>query len=101
MNILALKEDNILAVTDEAVGALDKMLAEAETSESQALRLTAEQEGQYRFTLDEKREGDQVVASGDRPLLLIANDIAQELDGVALEFVDAPDGGQLRLAKAS
>lgn len=90
----------ILAVTDEAVGALNEVLEQADSSEDQTLRLVEDQ-GQYRFTLDEEREGDQVIKNGERPVLVIASEVSQSLEGVALEFADAPDGGQLRLAKAS
>lgn len=90
----------ILAVTDEAVGALTEALEQADSDDDRTLRLVQD-EGQYRFTLDEEREGDQVIKSGDRPVLVVATEVSQSLDGVALEFADAPDGGQLRLAKAS
>jgi Fe-S cluster assembly iron-binding protein IscA len=94
------EEAVILQVTDDALGALTEVLDQAEPEDGRTLRLVSE-EGEYRFTLDERREGDQVVTSGDRELLVIADDVSESLDGVALEYVDSPEGGRLRLAAAS
>jgi hypothetical protein len=88
-------------VTDEATRALSEILEDAGSADDQALRLVAEEDGRYSFALDEPRDGDQVVADGERSVLLIADDLAASLDGIRLELTPGVDGGELRLAPAS
>ncbi|MEX2446697.1 MAG: hypothetical protein WD734_05090 [Dehalococcoidia bacterium] len=86
----------MLNVTPAAVEQLSEMLERTEAGDSQGIRL-AENQGELGLRIDEPQEGDQVVAAGERTLLLIDPDLSSALDGATLDAVDMPEGPQLTL----
>lgn len=89
----------MLSVTDKAAAALHESLEASTTEESQALRLTRTAEG-LALSLDEQREGDQVVQHDDRTVLVIEEEISSALAGATLDATETPEGPRLVLQSA-
>lgn len=87
----------MIRVTESALDALAQTLETNEVQEDQALRLARSGEGSFGLAIDDQREGDQVVAKDERPVLLIDGEISNQLDGVTLDLVESPQGRQLAL----
>jgi hypothetical protein len=87
----------MLAVTDSARDVLEQILANSDPAQEQALRLTRNADDEFGLALDEQRDGDQVVSSGDQPVLLVEHSLADELQGVMLDASQMPDGPSLRM----
>jgi Fe-S cluster assembly iron-binding protein IscA len=90
----------MLNVTDAAVEQLSEMLEHTEADGAQCVRLVANQ-GELELQVDTPREGDQVVAADERPVLLVDADLWSALDGATLDAVDTSEGKQLTLIGAS
>lgn len=86
----------MLYVTDAAVDELRGMLEQTEAGNSQGMRLV-HNEGELGLQLDSPQAGDQVIAKGERPVLLIEPNLSTALDGATLDAVDMPEGRQLTL----
>lgn len=90
----------MLNVTEKAVDVLATTLEESDASDEQSLRLARAPEGQFSLAIDEEREGDQVVKQGERPVLLVEDEISRALDGAILDAVGSPAGQRLALRMA-
>ena len=95
-----------VTVTEAAAGELRKALAEAsslaETSSEggEVLRLVAQpDEGGFALGLDQVREGDEVVESGDERVLVIASDLAETLEGVVIDVEETEEGQRLTIRR--
>ncbi|MEX2374043.1 MAG: hypothetical protein WD942_00435 [Dehalococcoidia bacterium] len=86
----------MLQVTEAAVEQLNELLENADAGESQGIRLVQNEAG-VALQIDLPQEGDQVVAAGDRPVLLIGPELSTALDGATLDTVETPEGNQLKL----
>lgn len=87
----------MLSVTEQAADVLTKTLETNEIPEGQGLRLARNAAGEFGLAVDERREGDQVVASGEREVLFVESEISDALDGAVLDIAEAPDGARLAL----
>lgn len=81
----------MLNVTGAAIEQLNDILDRTNGTESQGIRLI-ENGGELRLQLDTPQTGDQVVAAGDRPVLLVDPDLSSALDGATLDAVVGPGG---------
>lgn len=86
----------MLNVTDNAAALLHESLDASKAEESQVLRLTRAAEG-LALTLDEEREGDQVVEHDDCKVLVIESQIAEAMHGATMDAVETPEGRRLFL----
>lgn len=86
----------MLNVTDAAIEQLTEMLDQADVDAAQGIRLIEDQ-GEVGLRVDAPQEGDQVVSTGERPVLLIEPRLSAALDGATLDATDMPEGKQLTL----
>jgi Fe-S cluster assembly iron-binding protein IscA len=86
----------MLNVTDKAAALLHDSLEVSKNSEEDVLRLTRSGQG-LALTLDEEREGDQVVLHDEQKVLVIQPEIAQALNGATIDAVNTPDGERLAI----
>lgn len=84
----------MINVTTDAAAVLGQSLATTEADESQALRLEKSQDG-LALTLDQEREGDQVVRHEERTVLVVDQSISDSLDGATIDVTDTPEGKRL------
>ncbi|MEX0785713.1 MAG: hypothetical protein WD939_03660 [Dehalococcoidia bacterium] len=84
----------MLTVTDKAAATLKEALEANSSEESQVLRLAPSPEG-FGLAMDEERDGDHVVEHDDRKVLVVAEDVAQALDGATVDSVETPEGQRL------
>jgi Fe-S cluster assembly iron-binding protein IscA len=86
----------VVAVTDRAAKVLREVQQESEAE--QALRIVGAQ-GSYQLTFDQEREGDQVVESEGKAVLLIASDVAESLTNATVDCKQGPDGVRFFLSR--
>jgi len=84
----------MLTVTEKAAVTLRDTLDAESDEEAHVLRLAASAQG-FGLTMDEERDGDQVVTHDERKVLVIAHDVVQALDGATVDAVDTPEGQRL------
>lgn len=84
----------MLTVTDKAAATLRDTIDANTSEEAQVLRLALSDQG-FGLTMDEERDGDQIVTHEERKVLVIGQDVAQALDGATVDAVDTPEGQQL------
>lgn len=89
----------MLTVTKAAVEQLSEMLEQTDAASSQGIRLV-HNDGQLGLQVDAPQQGDQIVADGERPVLLIEPNLSLALDGATLDAVEMSDGKQLTLVGA-
>lgn len=87
----------MLSVTEQAADVLTKTLESNDVPDGQGLRLARNAAGEFGLAVDEKRDGDQIVASSEREVLFVDEDVSQALDGAVLDVTEAPDGTRLAL----
>jgi Fe-S cluster assembly iron-binding protein IscA len=90
------KEEVVVTVTEQAAKILGEVQSEGEAEK--ALRIVSAQDG-YQLTFDEEREGDQVVESEGKAVLLIANDVAESLADATIDCEQGPEGVRFFLSK--
>jgi Fe-S cluster assembly iron-binding protein IscA len=88
-----------MRVTARAAQELKHILEAHATEAEQILRLAPEPGGQLILTLDQAREGDEVVESEGSKVLAVGENIAWALESVVLDCVDTPQGPQLTLSR--
>lgn len=85
----------MLAVTDRAMAVLEGALEQNRASDTDLLRIT-EVDGEARLTVQSQQPGDQlIVGSSNTPVLAIAQDMSNALDGLTLDIDEAPTGVRL------
>jgi len=94
------EEAAMLKVTDAAVEQLNAMLENANTEQSQGIRLIESESG-LGLQIDMPQPGDQIVGGEERPVLIVAPDLSDALDGALLDTVSTPDGNQFKLVGAA
>lgn len=83
-----------LAVTVPAARKLREAIESETTDANQAFRLSCSPEtGQLRMVLGTALTGDRVVTSQDFNILFISPEALKLLEGVVVDYKDAPDGG--------
>ena len=92
----------MLRVTVEAKEKLELALQESTKDPEVAVRVFASpsKPGKYGFTFGKEKEGDQVVKSKEGvKVLLIQSDLAQELEGMILDYQVTPQGEGFTILK--
>lgn len=89
----------MVTVTDRATEELRNILANAAPQPGQALRLVPSREGGLGLGLDEEREGDEIVKSGDEKILLVSSGIAEALDEATIDVQDSEEGPKLVISR--
>lgn len=84
----------MLTVTEKAAATLRDTIDANTSEEAQVLRLASSAQG-FGLTMDEERDGDQVVTHEERKVLVIAEDVVQALDGATVDAVETPEGQRL------
>jgi Fe-S cluster assembly iron-binding protein IscA len=87
----------MLNVTDRAVDLLARTLDETEAGDEQGFRIIRTSPGELGLTIDEVKEGDQVIRQEARPVLLVESWISDALDGATLDLSEDQNGASLML----
>ena len=87
----------MLSITEQAADVLTKTLESNDIPDGQGLRLARNAAGEFGLAVDEKRDGDHIVAASEREVLFVDQDVSQALDGAVLDVTEAPDGTRLAL----
>jgi Fe-S cluster assembly iron-binding protein IscA len=86
----------MLTVTDRAAQLLKDLQDAQEERGDKVLRLVNRGDG-FELGLDESREDDQIVQSGETNVLLIGADVCEFLGEATIDCVDTPGGPRLTL----
>ena len=89
----------MLTVTDSAKLELKRMLLEHVDDPEIGLRLTLEPPRQFGLTLDREGVGDLVTEHEGAKVLLVAPELAAQLDEITIDTKDTPDGPRLVISK--
>ncbi len=89
----------MLTVTDSAKLELKRMLLEHIDDPEIGLRLTLEPPRQFGLTLDREGVGDLVTEHEGAKVLLVAPELAAQLDEVTIDARDTPEGPRLIISK--
>jgi Fe-S cluster assembly iron-binding protein IscA len=86
----------MVTVTDQAAKILSEVQKESEAE--QTLRIVSAPGG-YQLAFDEERDGDQVVESEGKAVLLIGNDVAESLANATIDCEKGPEGVRFFLSR--
>lgn len=89
----------MLTVTEKAAEELKSTLDAVEPEDGQILRLIYDQSSGFGLTLDEEQEGDQIVESAGKKVLLIGSDLADAVDGATIDVRDTDEGPRLTISR--
>ena len=83
----------MLYVTEQALAALAAMREDLEASAGESILLYLEEDGNLGLALAEIEEGDRVIERDGRVVVIVAEDLAEALDGMTLDvaFNEAGD----------
>ncbi|MFO8009509.1 MAG: iron-sulfur cluster assembly accessory protein [Dehalococcoidia bacterium] len=82
----------MIAVTENAKQALKTLLDGNTDTEEAGLRMVRTEQGQLSLVLDMEKEGDQIVEHSESKILMVDDQLAQELEGITLDFQQSPEG---------
>jgi len=88
----------MLTVTDKAVQYLRETLSRKEEGTPTAFRIANTEEG-YQLTLDEAKEGDQVLEHEGENYLLLDTEVGEALSNATLDVQESPQGPRLALSE--
>jgi len=91
------KESAMLDVTPTACEAISDMLAQGNAPEDVALRLATQEGGALGLSPDRETPSDTSFAHGDRTVLVVDEQLANDLDGRVLDATATDAGVQLTL----
>jgi Fe-S cluster assembly iron-binding protein IscA len=83
----------MLYVTDRALTALSAMRAASDAQEGETILLYLEEDGSLGLALAELEEGDNVIEQDGQVVVIVAEDLAQALDGMTLD-VEVSENGE-------
>jgi Fe-S cluster assembly iron-binding protein IscA len=86
----------MVTVTEHAAQLLKDIQEGHELSASKVLRLVNRAHS-YEFAFDERRDGDQIVQSGDTDVLLVGTDVCELLGEATIDCHDTPAGPRFTL----
>ena len=86
----------MVTVTERATQLLKEIQEGHEESATKVLRLMNRGDS-YELAFDERREGDEIVQSGDTDVLLVASDVAEVLGDATIDCQDTPAGPRFTL----
>jgi Fe-S cluster assembly iron-binding protein IscA len=87
----------MLTVTEHAAQLLKEIQEGHEESTSKVVRLV-NRDDRFEFAFDERREGDQVIQSGDADVLLVGTDVSELLGDATIDCQDTPSGPRFTLS---
>ncbi len=88
----------MLTVTDMAAHYLRETLSRKEEGTPGAFRIANSEEG-YQLTLDETKEGDQVLEHEGENYLLLDTEVGEALSNATLDVQETPQGPRLALSE--
>ncbi len=86
----------MVTVTEHAAQLLKEIQEGQEESAGKVLRLV-NRGGKFELAFDERREGDEIIQSGDTDVLLVATDVAELLGDATIDCQDTPSGPRFTL----
>lgn len=89
----------MMTVTESAKLELKRMLLDHVDDPEIGLRLTLEPPRQFGLTLDREGVGDLVTEYEGAKVLLVAPELAAQLDEITIDTKDTPDGPKLVISK--
>lgn len=88
-------------VTTEASELLKSLLEHSSATPGQTLRLIAKGGGQLGLSLDDVRDGDEIVEVSGQPVLAIAGDVVSLIDGATIAVTNEDEGKGLTILPPS
>lgn len=85
----------MLFVTERALTALSAMRTASDAEEGESILLYLEEDGSLGLALAELEEGDNVIEQDGRVVVIVAEDLAQALDGMTLDVEINEDGNEV------
>ena len=85
----------MLYVTDQALAALSAMRADLEASAGESILLYLEEDGSLGLALAEIEEGDNVIEQDGQVVVIVAEDLAEALEGMTLDVTVNEAGDEL------
>jgi Fe-S cluster assembly iron-binding protein IscA len=90
----------MVVVTDRAAVELQELLKANNASEGQGVRLVPSVNGSIDMTIDSPSDGDEVIRSGEEPILIVDARISGALDGTKIDCDrESVDGSERTLFK--
>jgi Fe-S cluster assembly iron-binding protein IscA len=87
----------MVTVTEHATQLLREIQAGHEDSATKVLRLVNRGDC-FEFAFDQRRDGDQIVQSGNADVLLVGTDVAELLGDATIDCQDTADGPRFTLS---
>lgn len=85
----------MLYVTDQALAALRAMREDSDAGDEESILLYLEEDGSLGLALAEIEEGDSVIEQDGQVVVIVADDLAQALDGMTLDVIVSDDGDEI------
>ena len=85
----------MLYVTDQALAALAAMRADLEASAGESILLYLEEDGSLGLALAEIEEGDNVIEQDGQVVVIVAEDLAEALEGMTLDVAVNEAGDEI------
>jgi Fe-S cluster assembly iron-binding protein IscA len=85
----------MLYVTDQALAALSAVREDSEANEDESILLYLEEDGSLGLALAEIEEGDNVIEQDGQVVVIVAEDLAQALDGMTLDVIVSEGGDEI------
>ncbi|MCC6793393.1 MAG: hypothetical protein IT336_17040 [Thermomicrobiales bacterium] len=85
----------MLYVTDQALAALSAVREDSEATEGESILLYLEEDGSLGLALAEIEEGDNVIEQDGQVVVIVAEDLAEALDGMTLDVVVSEGGDEI------
>lgn len=82
----------MLYITDRALAALAAMRVTSKAREGESILLYMEEDGSLGLALAELEEGDNVIEQDGEVVVIVAEDLAEALDGMTLDVEESDDG---------
>jgi Fe-S cluster assembly iron-binding protein IscA len=87
--------DPMLYVTDQALSALGAMRADSDASPDESILLYLEEDGTLGLAIAEIEEGDNVIERDGEVVVIVAEDLAQALEGMTLDVSVSDEGDEI------
>lgn len=89
----------MMTVTEQAAQELRSILSDTATKPEQTLRLVMRPGGGLGLSLDEEREGDQVVTAEGEKVLVVAPSVAETLADATIATQETEEGRKLVISR--
>lgn len=85
----------MLYVTERALMALAAMREDSEATDEESILLYLEEDGSLGLALAEIEEGDNVIEQDGEVVVIVAEDLAEALDGMTLDVIVSDDAEEI------